>query len=57
MSPPAHRPTRELRLVQLLGRLIGIERHRAHFADDLPDSVAFGDARYADIPNGRAVWL
>ena len=35
--------------VQLLGRLAGIEGHRAHFADDLADSVAFGDARHADI--------
>ena len=35
--------------VQLLGRLTGVEGHRAHFADDLADSVAFGDARYADI--------
>ena len=35
--------------VQLLGRLTGVEGHRARFADDLADSVAFGDARYADI--------
>jgi putative flavoprotein involved in K+ transport len=35
--------------VQLLGRLTGVEGHRAFFADDLADSVAFGDARYADI--------
>ena len=35
--------------VQLLGRLRGIERYRAYFADDLAGSVAFGDARYADI--------
>ena len=35
--------------VQLLGHLTGVEGHRAHFADDLADSVAFGDARYADI--------
>lgn len=35
--------------VQLLGRLAGVEGHRAYFADDLADSVAFGDARYADI--------
>ena len=35
--------------VQLLGRLAGVEGHRASFADDLADSVAFGDARYADI--------
>ena len=35
--------------VQLLGHLTGVEGHRARFADDLADSVAFGDARYADI--------
>jgi putative flavoprotein involved in K+ transport len=35
--------------VQLLGRLAGIEGHRAFFAGDLAESVAFGDARYADI--------
>ena len=35
--------------VQLLGRLTGVERGRAYFADDLADSVAFGDARYGDI--------
>ena len=35
--------------VQLLGRLAGIEGYRAWFADDLADSVAFGDARYADV--------
>jgi len=35
--------------VQLLGRLAGVDGHRASFAGDLADSVAFGDARYADI--------
>ncbi|MDQ4034152.1 MAG: NAD(P)-binding domain-containing protein [Actinomycetota bacterium] len=35
--------------VHLLGRLTGVEGHRAYFAGDLADSVAFGDARYADI--------
>jgi len=35
--------------VQLLGRLAGVEGHRAYFTDNLADSVAFGDARYADI--------
>jgi putative flavoprotein involved in K+ transport len=35
--------------VHLLGRLTGVEGHRASFAADLADSVAFGDARYADI--------
>src|SRR4051812_10408060 len=34
--------------VHLLGHLAGVEGHRAYFADDLADSVAFGDARYAD---------
>jgi putative flavoprotein involved in K+ transport len=35
--------------VELLGRLAGVDGHRASFADDLADSVAFGDARYADV--------
>jgi putative flavoprotein involved in K+ transport len=35
--------------VQLVGRLAGVQGHRAIFADDLADSVAFGDARYAEI--------
>ncbi|MDF2712758.1 MAG: FAD-dependent oxidoreductase, partial [Nonomuraea muscovyensis] len=35
--------------VQLLGRLAGVAGHRAAFAGDLADSVAFGDARHADI--------
>jgi putative flavoprotein involved in K+ transport len=35
--------------VQLLGHFIGVADGRAHFADDLAESVAFGDARYADI--------
>jgi putative flavoprotein involved in K+ transport len=35
--------------VQLLGRLAGVEGHRAFFAGDLAESVAFGDARYGDI--------
>jgi putative flavoprotein involved in K+ transport len=35
--------------VHLLGHLAGVEERRAHFAGDLADSVAFGDARYADI--------
>jgi putative flavoprotein involved in K+ transport len=35
--------------VQLLGRFVGLTGHRAHFADDLTASVAFGDARYADL--------
>ncbi|HUF85337.1 MAG TPA: NAD(P)-binding domain-containing protein [Acidimicrobiia bacterium] len=35
--------------VQLLGRLAGVDGHRASFADDLAESVAFGDARYGDL--------
>jgi putative flavoprotein involved in K+ transport len=34
--------------VTLLGRLAGVEDGIAHFAPDLADSVAFGDARHAD---------
>jgi Predicted flavoprotein involved in K+ transport len=35
--------------VRLAGHLDGVAGHRAWFADDLAQSVAFGDARYADI--------
>ena len=35
--------------VRLAGRLAGVAGHRAEFADDLADSVAFGDARYTDM--------
>jgi putative flavoprotein involved in K+ transport len=35
--------------VQLLGHLAAVDEKRAHFAEDLADSVAFGDAWYADI--------
>jgi putative flavoprotein involved in K+ transport len=34
--------------VPLLGHLSAIDGHRAHFTDDLGESVAFGDARWAD---------
>jgi putative flavoprotein involved in K+ transport len=34
--------------VELLGHLVGVDGHRAIFANDLADSVAFGDARHAD---------
>jgi putative flavoprotein involved in K+ transport len=34
--------------VRLLGRFIGVADGRAHFAPDLAESVAFGDARWAD---------
>jgi putative flavoprotein involved in K+ transport len=33
----------------LAGRLAGVAGHRARFADDLAESVAFGDARYAEM--------
>jgi pyridine nucleotide-disulfide oxidoreductase len=33
----------------LVGHLLGAEEGRAHFASDLADSVAFGDARYSDL--------
>jgi putative flavoprotein involved in K+ transport len=35
--------------VPLLGRLNSTDGKRAYFADDLGDSVAFGDARWADL--------
>ena len=35
--------------VELLGRLSGVDGHMARFVGDLLDSVAWGDARYADI--------
>jgi putative flavoprotein involved in K+ transport len=35
--------------VRLLGHLAGVEGHRASFADDLAESVAFGDARYDEL--------
>jgi len=35
--------------VRLAGHLAGVDGHRAWFADDLAESVAFGDARYADM--------
>lgn len=35
--------------VTLTGRLTGVRDGRAMFADDLAESVAFGDSRYADI--------
>lgn len=35
--------------VTLLGRLEHVAGHRAHFVDDLATSVAFGDARWADL--------
>ena len=35
--------------VELVGRFAGVEDGRVHFADDLHASVAFGDARYAEV--------
>jgi putative flavoprotein involved in K+ transport len=35
--------------VELAGRFGGVEDGRVHFADDLRASVAFGDARYAEL--------
>lgn len=35
--------------VTMLGRLVAVDGYRARFADDLADSVAFGDARWADL--------
>ena len=35
--------------VNMLGHLIGVEDGVAHFAPDLAECVAFGDARYADL--------
>ncbi|HXC79488.1 MAG TPA: NAD(P)-binding domain-containing protein [Candidatus Acidoferrum sp.] len=35
--------------VELLGRFVGADGSTLHFADDLADSVDFGDARWADI--------
>ena len=37
--------------VRLTGRLIGASDSSIRFADDLRDSVAWGDARYADLCN------
>jgi putative flavoprotein involved in K+ transport len=44
-----HFRTLQTQGVQLLGHLIGVSDGRAYFANDLADSVAFGDARYADV--------
>jgi putative flavoprotein involved in K+ transport len=35
--------------VELVGHLAGVDEHHVRFADDLADSVAWGDARYADF--------
>jgi putative flavoprotein involved in K+ transport len=35
--------------VELVGRLTGVDGHQLRFADDLAESIAWGDARYADV--------
>ncbi len=40
--------------VNLLGHFLDADDGRAYFADDLADSVAFGDARYNDTRAGIA---
>jgi putative flavoprotein involved in K+ transport len=37
--------------VTLTGHFFGADNHSVHFAPDLAESVAFGDARYGDISN------
>jgi putative flavoprotein involved in K+ transport len=44
-----HYRTLQGRGVNLLGHLIGAVDGSVHFAPDLAESVAFGDARYADV--------
>ncbi|TMD05899.1 MAG: FAD-binding protein [Chloroflexi bacterium] len=44
-----HYRTLQAQGVRLLGHFLGVADGRAHFARDLADSVAFGDARYAEI--------
>jgi putative flavoprotein involved in K+ transport len=44
-----HYRTMQTMGVPLLGHVSGIDGHRAVFADDLGESVAFGDARCANI--------
>jgi putative flavoprotein involved in K+ transport len=44
-----HYRTLQAHGAQLLGHLVGVEEGRAHFARDLAESVAFGDARYGEV--------
>jgi len=44
-----HARTLQAAGVNLLGRLLGTDGGRARFAPDLAESVAFGDARWADL--------
>jgi len=37
--------------VNLVGHFVGVEDDVAHFAPDLAESVAFGDARFGDLSN------
>jgi putative flavoprotein involved in K+ transport len=42
--------------IELLGRFIGGDEGRFHFADDLAASVDFGDGRLADLIKGSAAY-
>ena len=44
-----HYRTLQAKGVKLVGRLAGVDGHHLRFADDLAESVAWGDARYAEI--------
>ena len=44
-----HYRTLQSRGVTLLGRLVGAEARKAHFAPDLAASVAWGDERYSEL--------
>jgi len=44
-----HYRTLRARGVQLLGHFAGVSEGRLRFASDLAESVAYGDARYADV--------
>lgn len=44
-----HYRTLQAQGVQLLGHFVGVAGGRVYFAGDLAESVAFGDARYAEI--------
>jgi putative flavoprotein involved in K+ transport len=46
-----HYRTLQAQGVTLTGHFLGADDHSVHFAPDLAESVAFGDARYADISN------
>ena len=44
-----HYRTLQAQGVHLMGHFVGVADGHAHFAPDLAESVAFGDARYSDI--------